>query len=89
MQLSHGDKLVGDNLSRHDAANLLRLMSRHAKHPGKRIKQIAQQALKTDAKQAAKQRVDGGDQGNKAQQHGGNDYCDLKAGKNIFAQHFK
>ncbi|GCY75728.1 hypothetical protein HmCmsJML096_01877 [Escherichia coli] len=67
---------------------------RNTHHPCNRIEDVAQDALEGDAvakpaSHGGKQCVQRGDQGDKADQHRGNDNGNLETCQNVFTQHFE
>ena len=89
MQLNHRHKFVSDQFGGHDAAGVQRIAQRDADKPGQRIKDVAEDLLEAETKQGSEQRVNGADQGDKADQHRQNNHRHFKAGQNIFPEHFK
>ena len=64
-------------------------MSGHAHHPGNRVEDVAQNTLEGDTEYGRKQGVQRSDQRDKANQHRGNDNCNLETRQNVFTQHFE
>ncbi len=75
---------LATSLRGHDAAGVQRIAQRDTDKPGQRIEDVAEDLLEAETKQGSEQRVNGADQGDKADQHRQNNYRHFKAGQNIF-----
>lgn len=89
LQFNHRHEFVGYQFGRHDAARLQGFFRRDADQPGQRIEHVAEDLLEADAEHRREQRIDGGDQRDKADQHRRDDHRNLEAGQNVLAQHFE